>query len=77
MAILDNFEVVVKVEGLEPKEYANDDEREPENSTSTTKYIEAVSRAKFSVQSAINPGYDFTSEKLSFEISMNGKYITL
>lgn len=61
MAILRDFEVQMVVDGVTANEYEDDDETTPAPYT-ITKYVEAISGARFGVQFALNPNYEFTLE---------------
>ena len=74
MAVLDDIEVTVQVDEQDLKEYYDHD-GEHADDASISKYIEAVSRAKFEVVASVSTSHKLTSDALGLEISIDGNLV--
>jgi hypothetical protein len=73
MPRIGQFEVKIKVEDTYPLEYDDDDDEAEASESVTTKYIEAVSGAKFGISCKVLPGYHFNEDFLSFQVFLDGQ----
>jgi hypothetical protein len=74
MAVLDEFEVKVWVNGEVAQEY-EDDEDEQLDPTQIVKYVEVISGAFFEIRITITPGYHVeTGQGVSGEVFLDGRY---
>ena len=71
MAVLGDIEVTVQVDGQDLREfYDQDGNNTPDAALS--KYIEAVSGARFQIVAIVSTSYRFVSSALGFEIFIDG-----
>jgi hypothetical protein len=73
MPRIGHLEVKIKVEDAYPPEFDDDDDEAEASESVTTKYIEAVSGAKFGIKCKVLPGYHFNEDFLSFQIFLDGQ----
>ena len=66
------IEVTVQVAGVDLKEYEDEDESSYEDPKTVSKYIEAVSGAKFAVKVRVPKTYKMKGNAVSFHISADG-----
>ena len=76
MAILDDFEVKVKINGADAREYDDDDDEAVKSDKIVTKYIEAISRADFAIESKVSPRYVCEEDIVGFDICLDGDWVT-
>ena len=74
MAWKKEIEVKVLVNGCATQEYEDEDE-EAQGPNTVTKFIEAVSGAEFEVQYEMKPSFQFPSQHLVLELSIDGKVL--
>ena len=73
MPRIGHFEVKIKVQDAYPPEFDDDDDEAGASESVTTKYIEAVSGAKFGIKCRVLPGYHFNEDFLSFKVFLDGQ----
>lgn len=73
MPRIGHLEVKIIVEDTYPLEFDDDDEEVEGSESVTTKYIEAVSGAKFGIRCRVLPGYHFDEDFLSFQVFLDGQ----
>jgi len=73
MPRIGHLEVKIKVEDTYPLEFDDDDDEAEVSESVTTKYIEAVSGAKFGIKCKVLPSYHFNEDFLSFQIFLDGQ----
>jgi len=67
------LEVKIKVEDTYPPEFDDDDDEAERSESVTTKYIEAVSGARFGIKCKVLPSYHFNEDFLSFQVFLDGQ----
>ena len=72
MAILQNVEVTVEVGGQSLEEYNDDDDVE-QGQHAASKFIEAVSNAKFAIGAKVCNNFKFITDGLEFHIYLEGQ----
>ena len=76
MAVLDKIQVTVQVDGKNSQEYDDPDaDSDLVNKSTISKYIEAISKAKFDVLITVPDSYKFVSEALIFWVALDGKKV--
>jgi hypothetical protein len=73
MPRIGHLEVKIKVENAYPPEFDDDDDEVEASESVATKYIEAVSGAKFGIRCKVLPGYHFHEDFLSFQFFLDGQ----
>jgi len=73
MPRIGHLEVKIKVEDAYPPEFDDDDDEAEASESVTTKYIEAVSGAKFGIMCKVLPSYHFNEDFLSFQVFLDGQ----
>jgi hypothetical protein len=73
MPRIGHLEVKIIVEDAYPLEFDDDDDEAEGSESVTTKYIEAVSGAKFGIRCKVLPGYRFDEDFLSFQVFLDGQ----
>jgi hypothetical protein len=73
MAILKPFECTVEVDGVALQEYDDEEIEQANTTTSLTKYIEAVSRANFSLKFTLQPGWTMKADYIVWSLALDGK----
>ena len=73
MAILKDIKVAIMINGQELKEY-NDEDVGNDEENSVSKYVEAISEAKFEIITSASRWYQFTSDAVQMDIYMDGAY---
>ena len=73
MPRIGHLEVKIKVEDAYPPEFDDDDDEAEASESVTTKYIEAISGAKFGIRCKVLPGYRFNEDFLSFQFFLDGQ----
>lgn len=73
MPRIGHLEVKIIVEDAYPPEFDDDDDEAEASESVTTKYIEAVSGAKFDIRCKVLPGYHFNEDFLSFQVFLDGQ----
>lgn len=74
MAILNPFECTVLVNGVAVEEYEDDDDSQVSTAHQTTKYVEAVSGANFTLRLTIQPGCKIESNHLAWFLYLDGNH---
>ena len=74
MAILDDIEVTIQVNGQDLREYFDQD-GDPSTDVSVSKYIEAVSGARFEVVIMVPKSHKFLSDALTFRVFLDGSLV--
>ena len=73
MAVLDEFEAQIVVDGGVVREFDDDEEMGNHQPNTVTKYVEATSQAKFGFRTKISAAYEFQEEdSISIHIHLDG-----
>lgn len=73
MAVLDHIEVTVQVDGQDLQEYVDEDS--DRSDVSVSKYIEAISGARFVIAATISTLHKFLSDALGMEVALDGTIV--
>lgn len=72
MVVIRDIEVTVQVDGQNLTEYDDDENAADSTSNSTTKYVQAISDARFAVFVKLLDSFKFASDALFFDICVDG-----
>src|SRR5271169_1734297 len=73
MAVLDEFETQIVVDGRVVREFDDDEEMDNHQRNTLTKYVEVTSKAKFEFRTKISAAYEFQEEdSISIHIHLDG-----
>lgn len=76
MAVLDNLEADIRVDGQPLREYDNDDPEEDSQPQTIVKYVKAPTDAAFAIHVRIPRDYQMSSEGVVFKFDADGKRMT-